>query len=74
MAGKVLEEKNDLFQPDYYGSSPPSNTPGLTSGTAMVERGGSWRIPGGILRVVYRCSASHLTIGTMVLGSTARHH
>jgi formylglycine-generating enzyme required for sulfatase activity len=42
LAGNVDEWCNDWHSASYYGSSPPNDPKGPTSGSARVHRGGSW--------------------------------
>ena len=43
MSGNVWEWCEDWFAEDYYANSPPFNPTGPDTGTARVNRGGSWR-------------------------------
>jgi len=54
MAGNVFEWCQDRYHANYYGSSPPLNPRGPSSGVARVLRGGSWGSSPGYLRCAIR--------------------
>ncbi|HED03169.1 MAG TPA: formylglycine-generating enzyme family protein [Candidatus Fraserbacteria bacterium] len=54
MTGNVWEWVWDWFDPNYYSASPGTDPHGSASGSARVERGGSWHDTAGAGRVAYR--------------------
>ncbi len=54
MSGNVYELCWDLFDPNYYSSSPANNPTGPGSGAYRVMRGGSWGFSATHCRVSYR--------------------
>jgi formylglycine-generating enzyme required for sulfatase activity len=54
MTGNAWEWCNDWYSSTYYGSSPPNNPTGPTSGCCCVVRGGNWFINAVICRVASR--------------------
>jgi formylglycine-generating enzyme required for sulfatase activity len=58
MSGNVWEWVNDWWSETYYQSSPSTNPPGPSSGSARVLRGGSWRYGSDDCRSSYRSYSS----------------
>jgi formylglycine-generating enzyme required for sulfatase activity len=54
MHGNVAEWCNDVYDPNYYASSPPANPHGPADGKQYVLRGGSWNSAPPVLRSGYR--------------------
>jgi len=54
MHGNVAEWCNDVFDKDYYRSSPDKNPRGPADGKENVLRGGSWKSPADAARSAYR--------------------
>ncbi|MBC8231218.1 PEGA domain-containing protein [bacterium] len=54
MAGNVREWCSDLYDKNYYSSSPRNNPPGAASGSSRVVRGGSRLSTNSPLRAAYR--------------------
>ncbi len=54
MHGNVAEWCNDVYQKDYYASSPEKNPRGPDDGKEYALRGGSWKSPGEACRSAYR--------------------
>jgi len=54
MQGNVVEWVWDLYDPDYYSSSPPANPRGPEFGRFRVIRGGGWHSGASCNRVYYR--------------------
>jgi formylglycine-generating enzyme required for sulfatase activity len=54
MHGNVAEWCNDVFDKDYYQSSPDKNPRGPADGKENVLRGGSWKSPADAARSAYR--------------------
>ncbi|NIM96221.1 MAG: SUMF1/EgtB/PvdO family nonheme iron enzyme, partial [Anaerolineales bacterium] len=54
MAGNAWEWVSDIYEEDYYQSSPEKNPKGPDKGYIWVFRGGSWSESGDILRSTYR--------------------
>jgi formylglycine-generating enzyme required for sulfatase activity len=54
MHGNVAEWCNDVYEKEYYASSPQKNPRGSADGKEYVLRGGSWKSPGEATRSAYR--------------------
>jgi formylglycine-generating enzyme required for sulfatase activity len=54
MAGNALEWTSDLYADDTYATSTSVDPTGASSGALRVVRGGSWRMPGFMLRTANR--------------------
>ena len=59
MAGNVWEMVTDLYDPDYYSSSPYSNPTGPASGYGPAQRGGAWDSKANLVRAAYRVAHSN---------------
>jgi formylglycine-generating enzyme required for sulfatase activity len=54
MHGNVAEWCQDVYDPEYYGTSPENNPCGPPEGSLYVLRGGSWKSPAQDLRSTHR--------------------
>ena len=66
MYGNVQEWCQDWFSADYYGSSPPADPQGPTSGSSRVLRGMSWCAEPRHVRSAVRDSGEHDDRGDFV--------
>ncbi|MBS0011905.1 MAG: SUMF1/EgtB/PvdO family nonheme iron enzyme [Bacteroidales bacterium] len=63
MSGNVSEWCNDIFDPDYYSSSPAENPMGPVKGSSRVIRGGSWADREDYCTVYSRIKSFDLNMG-----------